>query len=348
MDKIYSLTEDLLVSDSISITSKNKVYNVFFNHNLTFDDYRSLGTHFLIDKNVLSHIGGELPNSVVIEATEEQKQYNNIGWIIEKFLNLHLKKDSHLVVIGGGITQDIGCWISSVFMRGIEWSFVPTTLLSQADSCIGSKSSINFNIGKNLLGTFYPPTQIIVNKKFRDTLLKQDIDSGISEIIKLLIIDNQDLHITDLDEAIYKALCIKRIYIELDEFDKGPRNILNYGHCFGHAIESTTKYAIPHGIAVAMGMDLANMLSDKLYDQNTFDRYHPKLKDLYHKFLNVFLDEDLIVQAMNVDKKNTLNFANIIMPLNGQIIKNKLENTHEFNNQLKYIIKKFKDSYAHM
>lgn len=348
MGKTYSLMEDLLVFDPISITSKNKIYHVLFNNNLTHDDYRSFGTHFLIDKNVLSHIDDELPNSVIIEATEEQKQYDNIGWIIEEFLNLRLKKDSHLVVIGGGVTQDIGCWISSVFMRGIEWSFVPTTLLSQADSCIGSKSSINFNNSKNLLGTFYPPTQIIINKRFRNTLLKQDIDSGISEIIKLLIIDNQDLQIKDLDEAIYKALCIKRTYIELDEFDKGPRNILNYGHCFGHAIESTTGYTISHGIAVAMGMDLANMLSDELYDQNTFDRYHPMLKNLYHKFLNVFLDEDLIVQAMNVDKKNTLNFANIIMPLNGQIIKNKLENTDEFKNKLKYIIKKFKDSYAHM
>ena len=328
-------------------------YRVDFNHNMSLKDYASLGTHFLVDANVLEHLGGWMPNLVVVDAAESQKEYKNISNVIHKLIDLKLRRDSHLVVIGGGVTQDIGCWIASTYMRGIEWTFVPTTLLAQADSCIGSKSSINFGNHKNLLGTFYPPKVVVINRNFLTTLSQADVRSGTAEIVKLMIIAGYapeliEQNLQDLDEALYDALMIKRRYIEIDEFDKGPRNLLNYGHCFGHAIESATNYAVPHGIAVAMGMDIANLYSDRLYGGDNFARYHGILSHLYSDHLNINLNVDTIIQAMNHDKKNTANKVNIIMPKNDNIEKVALDNNVDLGVEITELLKIFKDQYARL
>jgi 3-dehydroquinate synthase len=350
------LTEDLPVLEHFHVESqraRNGAYRVDFNHDMRYADYAALGTHFLVDANVTEHLGGVLPNMIVIEATENNKKYENIAWIIETLVSKRLRRDSRLVVIGGGVTQDIGCWIASTYMRGIEWTFVPTTLLAQADSCIGSKSSINFGDHKNLLGTFYPPKVVVINRNFLSSLSQHDVRSGTAEIVKLMIIAGYapeliEQNLQDLDEALYDALMIKRRYIEIDEFDKGPRNLLNYGHCFGHAIESATNYAVPHGIAVAMGMDIANLYSDRLYGGDNFARYHGILSHLYSDHLNINLNVDTIIQAMNHDKKNTANKVNIIMPKNDNIEKVALDNNVDLGVEITELLKIFKDQYARL
>jgi len=326
-------------------------YRVDFNHDMTFKDYASMGTHFLVDANVLEHLGGWVPNLVVIDATETQKEYRNIITLVDRLIDMRLRRDSRLVVIGGGITQDIGCWIASTYMRGIEWTFVPTTLLAQADSCIGSKSSINFGKHKNLLGTFYPPKVVTINRNFLTTLSQSDIRSGTAEIVKLMIIAGYEpalieQNLQDLDGALRDALMIKRRYIEEDEFDKGPRNLLNYGHCFGHAIESATDYAIPHGIAVAMGMDIANLYSDQLHGGDNFARYHGILSHLYADYLRINIDIDAVIKAMNHDKKNTAGKVNIIMPKLGKIEKIGLVNDDNLVTEITNLMKNFKEQYA--
>ena len=260
-----------------------------------------------------------------------------------------MRRDSHLIAIGGGITQDITCWIASTFMRGIPWSFVPTTLLAQTDSCIGSKSSINFNQYKNLLGTFNPPRNVYIDNKFRNTLENRDIKSGLSELIKLMIINNCDKKeifkvassrpVTD--EHIAKALLIKKYFIETDEFDKGIRNLLNYGHCFGHAIESASNYDIPHGIAVAMGMDLANALTNKEW----YDKYHNILYILYAEFLDILnnIELDKVFEAMNKDKKNIGGKLSIIAPTNFGLEKQQFINDFKFRTKCIDIFKMLKD-----
>ncbi len=333
--------------------ARNGAYRVDFNHDMRYADYAALGTHFLVDANVTEHLGGVPPNMIVIDATENNKKYENIAWIIETLVSKRLRRDSRLVVIGGGVTQDIGCWIASTYMRGIEWVFVPTTLLAQADSCIGSKSSINFGNHKNLLGTFYPPSQVVINRNFLSTLSQHDVRSGMAEIVKLMIIANYspdliEKNLQDLDNALHDALMIKRRYIELDEFDTGVRNLLNYGHCFGHAIETATNYAIPHGIAVALGMDIANLYSDKLHGGDSFARYHGILSHLYSDHLNIDIDIDSVIRAMNHDKKNTANLVNIIMPVNGLIIKHGLVNDFNLGLEITELLKDFKDNYARL
>lgn len=328
---------------NFSIRSHVGDYEVIFDNNLIgSDSITTLGTHFIVDRNVLPLLGETFiqamagKNIVLIDATEETKSYLGIEPIIQQVINLKLKRDSTLVAIGGGITQDITCFIATTFMRGIKWVFVPTTLLAQADSCIGSKSSINFGKSKNLLGSFNPPNKVIISQQFLSTLAEKDIKSGIGEILKLYLIDEKivgsDEIRKDLSYHLYETLQIKKRFIEVDEFDKGIRNNLNYGHCFGHAIESATNFLIPHGIAVTMGMEIANRfaLYDGLVDEDHFNQVSEMLKENYKEYAGVPIKIEPILDALTKDKKNTSSKINIILPVGKKIAKGEFNNTQEF------------------
>lgn len=337
---------------NFEIQSHSGPYSVMFDDTLLENnEIINLGTHFIIDKNVLGHLNSSFYNGLhlkghtVITATEDLKSYQGIGPIIEKLLEQGLKRDSVLVAIGGGITQDIACFIASTFMRGIKWVFVPTTLLAQADSCIGSKSSINFGSYKNLLGTFNAPNQVFICNQFLSTLEEKDFKSGLGEIIKLFLIDNQILdvgyvNLFNISDYVYQALQIKKRFIEEDEFDRGIRNILNYGHCFGHAIESATNFKIPHGLAVCMGMDVANKLSfDQGYiNDQTYSQLHTILYDNYVDFKDYPIKKKDILPALFKDKKNTGNKINIVLPVNNTFEKQGFEKTPEFTNLIEQLL----------
>ena len=333
---------------NFEVKSKFDNYNIEF-CNIDTINISEIGTHFIIDKNVAECYNINFNNSIIIDAYESQKSYQAADNIIDNLVKMNMRRDSHLIAIGGGITQDITCWIASTFMRGIPWSFVPTTLLAQTDSCIGSKSSINFNQYKNLLGTFNPPKNVYIDNKFRNTLDNRDIKSGLSELIKLMIIDNCDekeifkvsISRPVKDEYIAKGLLIKKYFIEVDEFDKGIRNLLNYGHCFGHAIESASNYSIPHGIAVAFGMDFANALTNKEW----FNKYHNILYILYSDFLDILNDIELdqVFEAMNKDKKNVGGKLSIIAPDQFGLRKQQFINDSEFRKKCIDIFEMIKD-----
>jgi 3-dehydroquinate synthase len=325
--------EDSLVHD-YDISSQSKTYTVNFDDTLLSNDIANMGTHFIIDKNVMQHLGPEFYSRAqskavyLLDATEENKSYDKIGRVIEYFLANSLRRDSHLVAIGGGITQDIACFIASTFMRGINWTFIPTTLLAQADSCIGSKSSINFGQYKNLLGTYNPPNQIYISNQFLHTLTSQDFLSGLGEVVKLFILNHRDIDVNtitvdNVSEYVYQAQQIKKTYIEFDEFDRGPRNLLNYGHCIGHAIESATNFGIPHGIAIARGMDIANLfaLQQELITQEQYDTMHTIIYPCYAAFDSYPIKLDAIIPALSKDKKNTGNMFNLILPVGSQFEK---------------------------
>lgn len=332
------------------IDSHAGLYTVEFDDKININKIIALGTHFIVDANVQERLGN-LPNMIVITAEESQKSYDGATWIIEALIKRGLNRESHLVAIGGGITQDITCWIASTFMRGIDWSFVPTTLLAQADSCIGSKSSINFRAFKNILGTFYPPKHVLIVEQFRTTLSEADIKSGIAEIVKLAIINGDEpdflRSIIGANDDIHYALHIKKSFIESDEFDRGIRNRLNYGHCFGHAIETASDYQIPHGIAVAMGMDLANGFADLRYGTKFYEKYHDILANLYSDFNHILYDTDRVISAMSKDKKNTAQYANIIIPATGiGITKKPFIRDEIFTKHITFLLQRMKDPNA--
>lgn len=292
--------------------------------------------HWLVDKAVLKHhepaFQGRLPESrsVIIEATEENKSYEAIAPVFLALLGKGIRRDGNLVVVGGGVVQDIGCFVATVLSRGIRWELVPTTLLAQADSCIGSKSSINIGSYKNQIGTFYSPHRVLLTSSVLSTLPWDEIRSGIGEIIKFQLLTSEPGFrelIADLGQFssdpevvarwIRRSLEIKKSFIEEDEFDRGRRNLLNYGHTFGHAFESATHYGIPHGIAVVLGMLTATYVSVRMgkADRKHFDDIRAALLPWCTPFgdqLTGVSIED-VLSAMRRDKKNTADGVNCIL-----------------------------------
>ena len=152
---------------------------------------------YLVDDNVATLYSQQLACGPAdrlyrISASEEAKSYEQLGPVFCWLLDARCRRASQLVVVGGGVLQDIGCFVASVLLRGIRWTLLPTTLLAQCDSCIGSKSSLNINRFKNQLGTFYPPHEIRLTTEFLRTLSPQEIASGLGEAIKLHLIDGQE------------------------------------------------------------------------------------------------------------------------------------------------------------
>lgn len=320
------------------IQSHKGPYSVVFDDKLLSDPVRLLEgePHFLIDANVARLYSSQLhsalarPTTIVIEAIEENKSIEKAIPVLEQLVQNRVRRDHTLVAIGGGIVQDITCFIASTLLRGLAWRFVPTTLLAQADSCIGSKSSINLGATKNILGTFNPPQSIFIDAGFLESLDEKDIHSGVGEILKVHAIAGIaafDRLAADFDRLfsdravllkyVRAALRIKQPYIEQDEFDRGIRNIFNYGHSFGHAIESATRYAVPHGIAVTIGMDIANYVAMKrgLLPAEHFHRMHPALRRNYGKYAATPIPEDVMFSALMKDKKNTSTMLRLIFPV---------------------------------
>lgn len=238
---------------------------------------------FIVDQNVFNLYNEKFQRILrqkkylIVEATELHKTLDYVKVVIKFLLDNNIKRNNKLIAVGGGIIQDITGFVSSILLRGVEWIFYPTTLLAQSDSCIGSKTSINVDDFKNQLGTFYPPQHIILDVNFLKTLTLTDIKSGLGEIIKVHLLDGEksleyinshyEQAFSDpavVKELIFRSLMIKKNIIEKDEFDKDYRNIMNYGHTFGHAIESVSNYEVCHGQAVTMGMDIANYISLKM------------------------------------------------------------------------------------
>lgn len=325
------------MSEQLIIQSHRGPYVVHFDDTLLSTPGKLLDhdPHFLVDANVARLYGTELrtvldhKNAIIIEATEANKSIEKIIPIFECLVRNSVRRGQMLVAIGGGVIQDITCFIASTLLRGLPWRFVPTTLLAQADSCIGSKSSINLGSTKNILGTFNPPQDIFICTKFLETLEEKEIRSGIGEIIKVHAIDGVksfDRLALDFErlfesrtvlmQYIRSALLIKQHFIEEDEFDRGIRNVFNYGHSFGHAIESATNYVIPHGIAVSLGMDMANHIAMQrgLLSEAQYHRMHPILRKNYEKYTKTSIPIDVMLSALMKDKKNTSTMLGLILP----------------------------------
>lgn len=329
--------EDLHVSSEMWVESHKGAYAARLDEELIADlgSLITPGSFTLVDANVARIYAKQFGNSLnsptiqIIEATETNKSIVNIIPVIEAMVEAGAKRGQVLTAIGGGVIQDIACFISSVLFRGVPWRFVPTTLLAQADSCIGSKSSVNLGKFKNTLGTFNPPIEVIVAPGFLKSLSEVEILSGIGEILKVHAIKGKDafdrlsadyeflLSSEDtLRRYIWDALLIKKHYIEKDEFDQNIRNIFNYGHSFGHAIESATDYGVPHGIAVTMGMDIANHVAMQR-NTTSADSYHRMttvLKKNYARYASTDISCERMIAALQRDKKNTATQLTLILP----------------------------------
>lgn len=271
-----------------------------------------------IYKNRLTAFTGN-DSITVIPAVEQNKSYLKLADYYRVLIEKNFTREDMLVTFGGGILQDISGFIASTLYRGVKWMYFPTTLLAQSDSCIGSKTSINFDDSKNLIGTFYPPDVIINDITFSKTLTPGYFNSGLGEIIKFHLMSNDNgysllktyLSCVDLRKNKYfetivrSTLKIKYSYFKEDEFDSGRRNLLNYGHCFGHALESATDFKVCHGEAVIVGMGFANLVSLKrgLMSHEKYDEFESIFRKYYPRFDIDKVSIDSLVYYLGRDKK---------------------------------------------
>lgn len=264
-----------------------------------------------------------------LPASEDEKTLQGVERLCRFLQHNGASKGSRLVVIGGGITQDIGTFAAHIYYRGIGFTYVPTTLLSMADSCIGAKCAVNLGEFKNQIGFFQSPARVVVWTGFLDTLSVDDVRSGFGEIIKLAItsgshdfewlerrLREHPCGLEGIQAAILRSLETKRRIIEQDEHERDLRKTLNYGHTFGHALESLTHHAVPHGLAVAWGMDLANFVAMRagLLDTATFERIHSVLAQNFAFTVRGTYDAPSLVAAMRRDKKASGDIVTLILP----------------------------------
>ena len=324
------------VPDQIVIQSHKGPYKVEFVEKAFFGAASGgAKRHYIIDTRVAELYPKELadvlnsPSILLIEAKEQNKSLERSPEYITQLVSHGIKRGHVLVAIGGGIIQDITCFIAAVLLRGIAWEFFPTTLLAQADSCIGSKSSINVGTFKNVVGTYTPPAKITISPAVLATLPEVEIRSGIGEMLKVHAIaspeafdeiaaDYRKLGVEPeiMQKYILRSLEIKKKIIEQDEFDAGIRNVMNFGHSFGHAIEAATQFGIPHGIAVTIGMDMAGFISFRLnrMAKSRFSRMHKTLRMNYCGFEKTQIPASGFFAAIAKDKKSSDTNLGLILP----------------------------------
>jgi 3-dehydroquinate synthase len=329
---------DSLASEALVIVSHRGPYTVRFEERpfSGLGDLDPASTHYVVDALVadlwsedLASVVGS-PSVLSIEATEPAKSLERFSPYVERLVSNGVRRGHVLVAIGGGIIQDITCFLAATLLRGLEWRFYPTTLLAQADSCIGSKSSINVGELKNALGTFTPPTAVNISAAVLSTLSDVDVRSGVGEMLKVhaiagpaafdAIAEDYNVILSDrrvMERYIRRSLELKKSLVEEDEFDRGPRNVMNYGHSFGHAIESATDFAVPHGIAVTIGMDMANFVAVGLgySDRDHFEHMHSTLRINYAGFADVGVPVDRLLDALGKDKKNLGAELRLVLPM---------------------------------
>lgn len=230
------------------------------------------------DKNVYEHYREFIRQwpVIVIKPGERNKTFGTLEYIIDKLIRLNADRSTFILGIGGGIVCDISGFAASIYMRGLRFGFISTSLLSQVDASVGGKNGINFRGYKNMVGVFRQPDFVICDHTMLKTLDSHEFITGFAEVIKAAAIKDESFfswleanykaalnHDPDaLQEMIYRTVKIKAEVVEQDEKEKNLRRILNFGHTFGHALEKVI--GISHGEAVSLGMVMAAKLSEKL------------------------------------------------------------------------------------
>jgi len=259
----------------------------------------------------------------VLHNGESSKNLAVFGQILEFFAQRQLTKTDLVVALGGGVTGDVAGFAASVYLRGIRLVQIPTTFLAAIDASVGGKTAINLAAGKNLAGTFYQPSFVLCDPATFSTLPETVFAEGVAEAIKYGVIASPKLFDKlaggnahcDLEDSIEQCLSIKRDLVMRDEFDNGDRQLLNFGHTIGHAVEHCSGYSITHGYAVAIGMALISTAAWRLGLSET-DCSGPIKACLAANHLPVsspFTAEQLAAAALH-DKKRRQDSITLVIP----------------------------------
>ncbi|MFO7897072.1 MAG: 3-dehydroquinate synthase family protein [Candidatus Cloacimonadales bacterium] len=279
----------------------------------------------VIDQKVYALISDEQKSILacspffIFEANESNKNFEQYQRILSFFYEEKVSRDYQIIAVGGGITCDITAFAASTFKRGCQLVFVPTTLLAMVDAAIGGKTAINFRSTKNCIGSFYPAAVVIIDLAFLETLELIDKKNGLTEILKIALLENSELlqamQNTDfvIDYKIIKqAIDLKLEYCEEDLYDNGKRQLLNLGHTIAHLIESNSRFTVSHGEAVAYGLSLISKIC--LQRQQIDRNYYNQIDELLAKHnlkqnLEIDLSKEEILKQILHDKKNRENLS---------------------------------------
>ncbi|MEZ4525982.1 MAG: 3-dehydroquinate synthase [Desulfobacterales bacterium] len=272
----------------------------------------------ITDSNVRNLYHKDFPDAPVIEigTGEGIKTLETVSEIFRQLLEMEADRSVFLLGIGGGIVCDIAGFAASTYLRGVDFGFVSTTLLSQVDASVGGKNGVNFRGYKNMVGVFRQPDFVICDMNLLKTLPEKEILCGFAEIVKHALIADAgmfawletykekalSLDRDAMEKLVYDSVRIKSGIVNRDEKEKGERRKLNFGHTFGHAVEKITK--IPHGQAVSIGMSVAADLSVRrgYLKQEDADRICTLLTNLKLP-VRIFLDREKVLDALRKDKK---------------------------------------------
>lgn len=262
---------------------------------------------------------GYTVSTLLVPEGEEQKSLETAGRLYRELTRSRAERTTPILALGGGVIGDLAGFVAATYLRGVPLVQIPTTLLAQVDSSVGGKVAVNHGQLKNMIGAFYQPRLVLADINTLKTLPAEELANGLAEVIKSAAIrdekffafleENLDrikaLDEKALEEIIFQSVKVKAEVVEKDEMDSGLRNILNYGHTIGHAIESVSGFNVGHGKAVAIGMMAAARISNQMgmLDENEVVRLKKVIEQagLPTKMPDFKLEE--IMQAMEHDKK---------------------------------------------
>jgi len=272
----------------------------------------------ITDTNVWDLYGHMFPEYPVVKIGmgEEIKTIETVQQIYTELLDHEADRSTFVVGVGGGIVCDITGYVASTFMRGVRFGFVATTLLAQVDASVGGKNGVNFKGYKNIVGVFNQPEFVLCDMNLLATLPEQEIACGFAEIVKhgaigdVALFEYLEVNFAKalaldkeaIGKAVYDSVKLKAAVVNQDEKEQGERKKLNFGHTFGHAIEKTT--AVPHGVAVSLGMVVASQLSVKkgLFPSTEAERIKALLQNMGLP-VKLEIDRKSVIDALKKDKK---------------------------------------------
>lgn len=293
---------------SIAVNTE-KPYKIIFTDKIYGDIFsQKKNIHIITDENVSEIYSLPKKDTIftyIIPPGEEGKSFDIYRRISLEMLENGISRNDIIITFGGGAVGDLGGFIASTILRGVDYIQIPTTLLAMTDSSVGGKTAINTPLGKNLIGTFYQPKAVYINTDFLKTLPEKVFRDGMGEVVKYSLIS--DLNLADtLENIIYGSVKIKADIVSEDEKDRGIRKILNFGHTVGHAIEQYFSYErYTHGEAVAIGMVASAVISDRLnISHNLVSVVKHRLKKYSLPCELPETDKNILTEYISKDKKS--------------------------------------------
>ena len=285
-------------------------------------------TILITDKNVFASQSSKFSEwkTIVIEPGEQFKQQAAVDYIFEQLIAFEADRKTFIVGVGGGVVTDIAGYAASVYMRGLKFGFVPTTILSMVDASIGGKNGVDVGVYKNLVGLIRQPEFLLFDFSLLKSLPQQHWVNGFAEIIKhacikdgilFELLENETLENFQLDEKklsnlVKKNVAIKTAVVVQDEFEQGDRRLLNFGHTIGHAIEN--NYQLLHGHAISIGMMAACSLSVTLNQFSILDKDRvARLIEIYQLPIHQKTDWKKIWEILKMDKKRAGKEMNFVL-----------------------------------